>query len=78
MDTKLPKWTCMKIDNGSSHQTTLNPTPQQAGRLISDPYRWMEEDTPALRAWVQAQHEYTIAQLSSLPAREGIASVWRN
>ena len=43
-----------------------------AGRWVSDPYRWMEEDTPALRTWVREQHEYTMAQLSSLPAREGI------
>ena len=42
------------------------------GRLISDPYRWMEEDTPELRRWVEEQHEYTMAQLSSLPACEGI------
>jgi prolyl oligopeptidase len=39
---------------------------------ISDPYRWMEENTPALRTWVMDQHDYTIRQLSSLPAREGI------
>ena len=45
---------------------------QLAGRWVSDPYRWMEEDTGALRTWVLAQHEYTIARLSSLPAREGI------
>jgi prolyl oligopeptidase len=32
----------------------------------------MEEDTPALRTWVMAQHEYTMAQLSSLPARDGL------
>ncbi len=32
----------------------------------------MEEDTPVLRQWVSAQHEYTMARLSSLPAREGI------
>jgi prolyl oligopeptidase len=32
----------------------------------------MEEDTPALRKWVSAQHEYTMAQLKSLPAREVI------
>ncbi|HEX5703976.1 MAG TPA: prolyl oligopeptidase family serine peptidase [Pyrinomonadaceae bacterium] len=38
----------------------------------SDPYRWMEEDTPALRTWLLAQHEYAMAQLSSVPAREGI------
>jgi len=40
--------------------------------MTSDPYRWMEEDTPALRTWVLAQHEHTMAQLSSLPARESI------
>jgi prolyl oligopeptidase len=45
---------------------------QLAGRWVSDPYRWMEEDTPARRAWVREQHEYAMAQLSSLPAREGI------
>ncbi|HET6892786.1 MAG TPA: prolyl oligopeptidase family serine peptidase [Pyrinomonadaceae bacterium] len=45
---------------------------QLAERRISDPYRWMEEDTPALRRWVLAQHEYTMSQLSLLPARESI------
>ena len=45
---------------------------QLAERRISDPYRWMEEDTPALRSWVLAQHEYTMSQLSLLPARESI------
>ncbi|HLM24924.1 MAG TPA: hypothetical protein VK274_07700, partial [Pyrinomonadaceae bacterium] len=40
--------------------------------MTNDPYRWMEEDTPALRKWVLAQHEHTMAQLSSLPARESI------
>jgi len=40
--------------------------------MTRDPYRWMEEDTPALRSWVQAQHAQTMAQLSSLPARESI------
>jgi prolyl oligopeptidase len=32
----------------------------------------MEEDTPHLRRWVLAQHEYTMAQLSFLPVRERI------
>ena len=41
-------------------------------RRISDPYRWMEEDTPALRTWVLAEHQSTMAQLASLPAREKI------
>jgi prolyl oligopeptidase len=45
---------------------------EPAGRRIGDPYRWMEDDTPALRAWVREQHEHTTARLSSLPARERI------
>jgi prolyl oligopeptidase len=40
--------------------------------MTSDPYRWMEEDSPALRMWMLTQHEHTMAQLSSLPARESI------
>src|SRR5215212_1862769 len=45
------------------------PKPSEA---VRDPYRWMEDDTPALRTWVLDQHKYTMAQLSSRPAREGI------
>ena len=40
--------------------------------MTNDPYRGMEEDTPALRAWVRKQHEHTMAQLSAVPARAGI------
>src|SRR5437867_1075040 len=40
--------------------------------MISDSHRWMEEDTPAVRAWVREQHEYTMAQLSAVPARANI------
>src|SRR6185369_6910147 len=40
--------------------------------MTSDSHRWLEEDTPALRAWVRQQHEHTIAQLSELPARAEI------
>ena len=45
---------------------------EQAGRPISDPYRWMEEDTPELRIWVNEQHQFTKAQLVGQPAREQI------
>jgi prolyl oligopeptidase len=45
---------------------------QMAGGSLSDPDRWMEEDSPALRRWVLEQHEYAMAQLSSRPARESI------
>src|SRR3989442_2078164 len=41
-------------------------------RMTSDSHRWMEENTPALRAWVREQHEHTMAQLSAVPARADI------
>lgn len=50
---------------------SLKLTPAEAN-TIRDPYRWMEEDTPALRAWVQVQHQHAMAQLSARPAREDI------
>jgi len=37
-----------------------------------DQYRWMEDETPGLRTWVQAQHEYAMSRLSSVPVREEI------
>lgn len=58
MDTKPHEWTSVNIGNSN--------------RKVSDPYRWMEEDTPALRAWVREQHGHTMAQLSAVPARAGI------
>ncbi|HEU0253970.1 MAG TPA: prolyl oligopeptidase family serine peptidase [Pyrinomonadaceae bacterium] len=56
--------------------TFTNPFAEEADNDSDEPirdlYRWMEEDTPALRAWVSAQREHTMAQLASLPFREGI------
>lgn len=40
--------------------------------MTGDPYRWMEDDTPALRTWVQAQSQHAMEQLSSVAARESI------
>src|ERR1041385_4831437 len=40
--------------------------------MTGDPYGWMEEDTPALRAWVREQHEHTMGQLSAVAARASI------
>src|ERR1041384_6389691 len=40
--------------------------------MSRDPYRWMEEDTPELRSWVQAQSKHAMAQISSVPERESI------
>jgi prolyl oligopeptidase len=44
------------------------------GMKVADPYRWMEDiDSPATRAWVEAEDKLSRGYLSSLPERDAIA-----
>ncbi|MBI3653998.1 MAG: S9 family peptidase [Acidobacteria bacterium] len=41
------------------------------GVTITDPYRWLEEqNSPATRAWIQEQNDYTQALLGARPERQ--------
>ncbi len=43
------------------------------GVSVTDPYRWMEDiDSPATKAWVQAEERLTRAFLSTIPGRQRI------
>ena len=43
------------------------------GTKIPDPYRWLEDvDSPATRAWVEAENRVTFAYLEQIPERERI------
>jgi len=43
------------------------------GTTVSDPYRWLENDTSAeTGAWVQAQNDVTFDYLSQIPYRQQI------
>lgn len=43
------------------------------GRMVPDPYRWLENDTSAeTGAWVKAENEVTQRFLEQIPFREGI------
>lgn len=43
------------------------------GIQVSDPYRWLEDDTSAqTSAWVKAQNEVTFAYLNAIPFRDKI------
>ena len=43
------------------------------GTQVPDPYRWLEDpDSPATRAWVQAENKRTFDWLSKIPARAPI------
>src|ERR1700741_2359550 len=44
------------------------------GVKVSDPYRWMEDiDSPATRAWVEAEGKLSRDYLNAIPGRDAIA-----
>ena len=48
-------------------------TDEYHGEKITDDYRWLEDgDSPAVKAWTDAQNKYTRAHLDALPERAGI------
>ena len=52
---------------------TINQTDEFFGTQVSDPYRWLEDDTAAdTKAWVQEQMKVTSAYLSQIPFRDAI------
>lgn len=52
---------------------TVNQTDEFFGTQVSDPYRWLEDDTAAdTKAWVQEQMKVTSAYLSQIPFRDAI------
>ena len=43
------------------------------GQRVADPYRWLEDgDTPAVRAWIDAEAELTEGFLRGIPARDAL------
>lgn len=62
------------MDEPSSARPGYPPTPRGTdaddyhGRLVADPYRWLEDgNAAATRAWQRAQHELAAAYLEALP-----------
>ena len=48
-------------------------TDEYHGEKITDEYRWLEDgDSPAVKAWTDAQNKHTRAFLDALPERAGI------
>lgn len=45
------------------------------GTKIADPYRWLEQDSPQTKAWVQAEQKLSDQYLNSLPSRQRIRAV---
>ena len=63
----------------AQHLAYPNATPGKVttdyhGVQVVDPYRWMEDiDSPATRAWVEAEDKLSRDYLQALPGRDGIA-----
>jgi prolyl oligopeptidase len=52
---------------------TMDQTDDYHGRLVPDPYRWLEDvDSPETAAWIEAQNRLTFEFLSQIPARDRI------
>ena len=50
----------------------LDHTETIHGVTVSDPYRWLETDSPEVRSWVKEQSAYARQYLDRLPGREAI------
>ncbi|MEP6863278.1 MAG: alpha/beta fold hydrolase [Deltaproteobacteria bacterium] len=44
------------------------------GVIVEDPYRWLEQDTPEVKAWSDAQDAYARAKLDKLPEKPQLAA----
>ncbi|MEM9643392.1 MAG: prolyl oligopeptidase family serine peptidase [Planctomycetota bacterium] len=82
-------WTCLALNVSaddklsSESRTKLNYPESQTvdvsddyhGRVVKDPYRWLEDvESEDTAAWVEAQNEVTQQYLKSLPSRAGFRS----
>ena len=71
-------WACTPVLRGGG-RPAYPPAPRGSvvedyhGTRVADPYRWLEElDSPATRAWVEAEGQLTDAYLAQLPQRARI------
>jgi prolyl oligopeptidase len=55
------------------HTLTTNTVDHYFGTAVPDPYRWLEDDnSPATKAWVNAQNSVTFGYLGEIPERAAI------
>ena len=55
--------------------TRTNQVDNYHGTLVADPYRWLEDDnSPATKAWVEAQNRLTFDYLGRIPERTAISN----
>jgi prolyl oligopeptidase len=78
----LPARAASAADDGTAGSELAYPPAMRGehvdryhGVAVPDPYRWMEDiDSPATRAWVEAEGKLSRAYLDALPERRAIAA----
>src|SRR5450755_3217185 len=60
---------------------TVTQVDDYHGTKVADPYRWLEDlDSPATRAWIEAQNKVTLDYLGRIPGRDHLkqrlAELW--
>jgi prolyl oligopeptidase len=64
---------CTKMEYDYPQTRKDQTTDNYYGKLVPDPYRWLEDDRSAeTEAWVKAQNRVTFAYLEQIPYREKI------
>jgi prolyl oligopeptidase len=58
---------------------TINQVDDYFGTKVSDPYRWLEDDTSAdTKQWVKTEQQFTQNYLSQIPFRDKIKKRYQN
>ncbi len=71
VSSQNPSSTSMKLNYPVTRQD--DQTDNYFGTAVSDPYRWLENDTSSeTRKWVEEQNKVTFQYLSAIPYREKI------
>ncbi len=66
---------CAHLSSGLKYPVTArtNTVDVYHGVKVEDPYRWLEDDnSPATKAWVEAENKVTFAYLDRIPQRAAI------
>jgi len=79
LSTTLHRASAQKNGDGGSGSPLTYPETKKGdvvdtyfGTKVSDPYRWLEDKSSEVEAWVEAQNKFTFAYLNQIPYRAAL------